>query len=189
MLVLTDENFAEEIGKIAKPVLVDFFAEWCGPCRELAPVLEKLEKEFAKQIVFAKVNADSSPVVCRKYGINLIPTIFLLKEGRPLGEFAGLKTESEIEIWLEDLLEKEFIETCGDYAEKNGFRLNPDKETVRTIIRSLLKNERKQGFRYCPCRRLSGEAAEDRLKICPCYWHKEEIKNSGRCHCGLFVKN
>lgn len=187
MLFLADENFEEEIGKISKLTLVDFFAEWCGPCQTLAPVLERLEKEFAERVVFVKVNADSSPAVCQKYGVNVIPTIFLLKKGQTVGEFAGFKTESEIKIWLENLLEQEFIKICEDYAVKNGFRLNPDKKIVSVIIGGLLENEKKRGFRYCPCRRLSGEAAEDKLKICPCYWHQEEIKKNGRCHCGLFV--
>ena len=81
-------------------------------------------------------------------------------------------------------LKKEYSE----YAEKNGFHLNPDEKTVERIIEGLLKNEEKFGDKYCPCRRVSGNKDEDAKKICPCFWHKDEIKKDGHCFCRLYVK-
>lgn len=74
------------------------------------------------------------------------------------------------------------------YARLKGYSLNPDEKTVNTILRVLLENKKKYGYQYCPCRVLTGNIEEDRLKICPCKWHEEEIRTMGRCHCGLFVK-
>jgi len=72
------------------------------------------------------------------------------------------------------------------YAEENGFRLNPNKQILIALIKGLLANEKKYGKRYCPCRRITGDQAKNKDKICPCKWHKEEIKNMGHCHCMLF---
>jgi thioredoxin len=80
------------------------------------------------------------------------------------------------------------IKWYEEYAQKNGLKLNSDEEMVRGLIKGLLKNEDKHGARYCPCRRIAGDIEEDRPKICPCQWHREEIKKDGRCFCGLFVK-
>jgi ferredoxin-thioredoxin reductase catalytic chain len=81
-------------------------------------------------------------------------------------------------------LKKEFAE----YAEKNGFRLNPNEKIVDGIIGGLLKNEEKYGQIYCPCRRVSGDKEEDSKKICPCFWHKDEIEKDGHCFCNLYTK-
>ena len=73
-------------------------------------------------------------------------------------------------------------------AKENGFRLNPDQKVVEKLIKGLLANEKKHGERYCPCRRIVGNKDEDSSKICPCKWHKEEIKRDGHCFCGLFLE-
>lgn len=104
MLIFTDENFEKEIQATEKPVLVDFFAVWCLPCSVLSPILEKLEGEFEGKVIFAKVNVDMAPQSSQKYGINPIPTVILFKKGEPVGEFTGLKPESEIREWLENQL-------------------------------------------------------------------------------------
>ena len=83
---------------------------------------------------------------------------------------------------------EEIIKNYSEYAQKNGFQLNPDKKNVARVINGLLENEKKTGKRYCPCRRLSGDQEEDSKKICPCIYHKEEIAKDGRCYCGLFTK-
>lgn len=101
---LTDENFENEIQMAEKPVLVDFFAEWCPPCSVLSPILDKLESEFKEKVIFAKVNVDLSPKASQKYGINPIPTVILFKKGEPVSEFTGLKPEAEIKEWLENQL-------------------------------------------------------------------------------------
>jgi len=83
---------------------------------------------------------------------------------------------------------EKIIKGYEEYAEKNGFRLNPDREAVERIVKGLLENEKKYGFRYCPCRRISGDSKEDSKKICPCFWHREEIEKDNHCLCGLFVR-
>lgn len=73
------------------------------------------------------------------------------------------------------------------YAESQGFQLNPDKKIVDLVLQGLLRNEKKFGYRYCPCRAIVGDKKEDAPKICPCKWHKDEIRQMGHCLCGLFV--
>lgn len=73
------------------------------------------------------------------------------------------------------------------YAESQGFMLNPDEDITTFVIQGLLHNEAKFGYRYCPCRVVTGNKDQDKKIICPCIYHKDEIKSMGRCHCGLFV--
>ncbi|RJP70181.1 MAG: ferredoxin:thioredoxin reductase [Candidatus Abyssobacteria bacterium SURF_17] len=74
------------------------------------------------------------------------------------------------------------------YAQRAGYRLNPDAEVVDTITSGLAKNKFKYGRAYCPCFFISGDPEEDRKLICPCQYHREDIEKTGKCHCGLFVK-
>lgn len=83
---------------------------------------------------------------------------------------------------------EKLIKKYEEYAKENRFELNPDKKVVEGIINGLLEKEKKFGERYCPCRRITGDKEEDKKLICPCYWHKEEIKKDGKCFCGLFVR-
>lgn len=104
MIFLTDQNFEEEIKKYDKPILIDFFAEWCPPCKALSPILEKLEEEFGEKVVFAKINVDTAPLTAHKFGINPIPTVILLKKGEPVANFVGLIPEAEIKNWINENL-------------------------------------------------------------------------------------
>ena len=88
---------------------------------------------------------------------------------------------------MDDKKVENLIESYRKYAQDNGFKLNPDENTVKTLIKGFLANEEKYGYRYCPCRKPIGNKEEDVKKICPCVWHKEEIKKYGSCLCGLFV--
>lgn len=194
MIYLTDENFENEIQKAKKLILVDFWALWCPSCLLLSPILEKLEKEFEEEIVFAKVNVDAAPKTSQRFGINPIPTVILFKNGKPISGFVGARPESQIREWLKSVLKEggetkigSLIEKYKEYAKQNGFSLNPNREVVERIIRGLLENEKKYGKRFCPCRRVTGNQ-EDRLKICPCVWHRQEIEKNGHCLCGLLVK-
>lgn len=83
---------------------------------------------------------------------------------------------------------EELIKEHEEYAEQNGFKLNPDKKVVEVIIKGLLEREKKFGARYCPCRRITEDKEEDKKIICPCIYHKEEIEKDGKCFCGLFVR-
>ena len=88
--------------------------------------------------------------------------------------------------------EKEQIEQMkvgfSKYAESQGFKLNPDTPTVERVCKGLLANQEKHGARYCPCRMVTKDKEEDKKIICPCIYHKDEIKNDGHCHCRLFVR-
>jgi len=75
-----------------------------------------------------------------------------------------------------------------EYAEKNGFALNPDEQIVDRVVEGLLKNEGKYKVRYCPCRLPTGDREKDIAIICPCIYHKDEIEKDGHCRCRLFVK-
>lgn len=197
MLELTDQNFEETVQNSQKPVLVDFWTLWCNPCLVLSPILEKIEKEYNDKIILAKVNLDESPLTAQKFKINQIPTVILFKYGMPISGFVGVKPEPAVKEWLgksQEIIDKvmekvnEIIKNYQEYAKKNGFRLNPDRKVVERLVMGLLANEKKYGARYCPCRRITGNSEEDRGKICPCHWHKEEIEKDGHCCCSLFVK-
>lgn len=83
---------------------------------------------------------------------------------------------------------KQLLEFSKKYAASQDFKLNPNKKTVDLILKGLLFNEKKYGFRYCPCRTVTGNKKEDKKLICPCFWNKKEIKEQGKCLCQLFVK-
>jgi thioredoxin 1 len=88
-LELTDANFEEQVLKSDKPVLVDFWAEWCGPCRMVGPVVEELSNDYSGKAVVGKVNVDQNPGVAAKYGIRSIPTILFFKNGEVVDKSVG----------------------------------------------------------------------------------------------------
>lgn len=90
MTELNERTFATEVLQAAPPVLVDFYATWCGPCRMLAPVLEQLAGEFAGQVKFAKVDVDRAPGLAAQYQITGVPTLLLFHNGRVVDEVVGL---------------------------------------------------------------------------------------------------
>ncbi|MBC7783023.1 MAG: thioredoxin [Burkholderiales bacterium] len=91
----TDGNFDAEVLKSGQPVLVDFWAEWCMPCKALAPTIEKLAGEYVGKIKVGKVDTDSNRDISIKYGINAIPTVILFKDGEVAAKFVGLKPERD----------------------------------------------------------------------------------------------
>ncbi|MFA5355567.1 MAG: thioredoxin [Candidatus Paceibacterota bacterium] len=188
---ITDQNFQTEIKKFGKPVLVDFFAEWCAPCGLIGPVLERVAEKQKDKIDFLKINVDEFPLVSQSFGIQSIPAVILFKNGNPVSGFVGAQGEEAIILWLEKALSgglEELFSEYEAYAKKNGLRLNPDKEIVKKILTGLLENEKKYGKRYCPCRRVTGDLKEDEKNICPCKAGLEEAEKAGHCLCTLFVK-
>lgn len=105
--ILKDEDFDREIAKAEKPILVDFWMEGCGPCLRLAPILEKLAKDFSDKIIFTKVNVHMIPAVAQRYEINAVPMMILFSQGKPVSGFMGLRPEEEIRSWLEESLKNE----------------------------------------------------------------------------------
>ncbi len=191
---LTDQNFERELASSKKPVLVDFFADWCPPCSTLTPILEKISEDLGGRFILVKINVDDIPLTAQKFKVEKIPTVVLFKNGKPVSGFVGVRPESSIKEWLEKELGKEtsdigkITEEYEKYAKEKGFRLNPNRETVERVIRGLLENERKYGKRYCPCRRVSGEPEKDDKIVCPCSYHLKEIEEIGHCLCDLFQK-
>ena len=98
---VTDENFETEVIKSNKPVVVDFWAEWCGPCKMIGPILEELSGEMSDKVIIAKHNIDEEPNTPTKYGIRGIPTMLLFKENELKATKVGASTKSDIKSWIE----------------------------------------------------------------------------------------
>lgn len=103
-LEFTDSNFDELVVKADKPVLVDFWAEWCGPCRMVGPIVAELADEYADKVVVGKLDVDSNPEVSMKYGIRNIPTILFFKNGEIVDKQVGAVPKSVLSEKLNALL-------------------------------------------------------------------------------------
>jgi thioredoxin 1 len=101
---VTDATFEAEVLKAGKPVLVDYWAEWCGPCRMVSPVLEEIASEHADKIDIVKLNVDDNPVVTQKYGILNIPTMSVFKDGQVVKQIVGAKPKSALLRELADFI-------------------------------------------------------------------------------------
>lgn len=102
--IVTDASFQDDVLNADKPVLVDFWAEWCGPCRMIAPALEELSGELGDRVTIAKLNIDDNPGAPAKYGVRGIPTMILFKNGAPAATKVGAEPKSRIQGWLESAL-------------------------------------------------------------------------------------
>lgn len=100
-VTVTDATFQRDVLGSAKPVLVDFFTEWCAPCKPLAVSLDELSKEIGDKITIAKVNAEESPTITNKYGVRGFPTMLIFKGGELLASRAGAMPKGKIKEWIE----------------------------------------------------------------------------------------
>lgn len=96
VLKISSENYEEEVLKSEKPVLIDFYADWCGPCKMMAPIIEEIAKQKADSVKVGKVNVDENQDLAMEYGVMSIPTIIILKNGTVEKTFVGVRDKSEI---------------------------------------------------------------------------------------------
>ncbi|MGO9171009.1 MAG: thioredoxin [Rhodomicrobium sp.] len=99
---VSEATFNNEVKMSDKPVLVDFWAEWCGPCRSVAPILEELSKEFAGKLKVVKLDVDANPGIAQAYNIRGIPSLLLFKNGQVAGQKVGALPKQQLKAWLSE---------------------------------------------------------------------------------------
>lgn len=100
----SDQTFEQDVLKSDKPVLVDFWAEWCGPCRQLSPIIDELSKDKSGKLEVFKLNIDKNPEVPSKHGIRGIPTMILFKGGSPVATKVGALPKTSLYAWVDDTI-------------------------------------------------------------------------------------
>ena len=101
---VTDADFEQDVLKASKPVLVDFWAEWCGPCRQIAPMLEDLSAELGDKVEVLKLNVDENPQVPSRYGVRGIPTLMVFKDGQVAATKIGAMPKTQLYQWVESII-------------------------------------------------------------------------------------
>ncbi len=104
ILEIDDDSFDAKVLKSEKPVMVDFWAPWCGPCRAIAPIVEELEGVYGENITFVKVNVDENPVTPSKFGIKAIPTLIFFKNGEAVDQIVGMVAKGKLEETIKSLV-------------------------------------------------------------------------------------
>jgi thioredoxin 1 len=98
---VTDSSFEQDVLKSSEPVVVDFWAEWCGPCRMIGPALEEISNEMAGKVKIAKVNVDENPQIASQFGIRSIPALMLFKNGRLASQKVGAAPKGDLSRWIQ----------------------------------------------------------------------------------------
>ena len=101
---VTDENFETEVLKANKMILVDFWAEWCGPCKQVGPILEEISNEMANKLKVVKINVDENPTTSQAYSIRSIPALMIFKNGEKVSEKMGVLPKSALESWVNETI-------------------------------------------------------------------------------------
>lgn len=101
---VNEESFENTVLKSSQPVLVDFWAPWCAPCRHLSPIIEDLAGDYEGKVTFTKLNTDQAPSIAMKYGIMSIPTVIVFKNGKPVSQMVGLRPKKDIKANIDSAL-------------------------------------------------------------------------------------
>ena len=101
---VSDDTFESEVLQSSKPVLVDYWAEWCGPCKQIAPALEEISSELGDRVTIAKLNIDDHPVTPTKFGVRGIPTLMLFKDGQVAATKVGALPKNKLQEWIESVI-------------------------------------------------------------------------------------
>ncbi len=104
---VTDSSFEPYVLKSVKPVLVDFWATWCGPCQMYSPVVDQVAEEYKGRLRAARVEVDQNPALCRDYGVQYLPTSFLFMKGKPVHRWVGVVSQQDLEKGIDNLLQKD----------------------------------------------------------------------------------
>ena len=115
---ITEANFQTEVLASTKPVLVDFWAIWCGPCKALAPIIDEIAKDYAGRVKVASVDVDAASSLAGRYEIRAIPTVLMFRDGKVVDQFTGLRSKSEIQRQLDKLL----VETAAAASTNTAAR-------------------------------------------------------------------
>lgn len=99
---VTDQTFPAEVLQSSKPVLVDYWAEWCGPCRMIGPLVEESATEYADRLTVAKLNVDENPATASRFGVRGIPTLMLFRNGQPIATRVGSLSRSQLQAFIEE---------------------------------------------------------------------------------------